>query len=489
LSDENPLKTQLNAMLQIGYNLHSLGQELDNSLIAIAMIISLPNSYSTLRSILMATDLKLTTRSIKSSILQEEQLCKSSNGSRALAAQIQKKTTKNQRGQTKAKRPAGGDKGEKDRTGPKKVCNYAGCGIQGHTDDECHKLKAVLEKYGNSKDKSNEPKSTSSNTIATNRAATFSNDYDNDSICLFTTRVQSQSPLVDTPIRLHATCHAPLSELHGWMVDSGATKPMSSQHDLFLSYQKLITPKPVRLGDDSIIYVGTVSLSFNLNESKHEGMIKDIYHIPDLQGNLLAVSALTKRGYKFVFDLDGCRITDAKGQITAFAHLRNDLFILDANLSIATACISILPTDSSIRTPKSPEQLYVAQTKKSTATLAVWHRRLGHTNKESVKKLEREGMVRGMEISNSTDEPDSPSFCTSCVYGKMTQTVIPKVTDAVQPRLLYRIDLDVCGPMRTTSHTGHRYFSTFTDGKSHFIIIYLQKTKDKTFAALKAYIA
>jgi hypothetical protein len=98
-------------------------------------------------------------------------------------------------------------------------------------------------------------------------------------------------------------------------------------------------------------------------------------------------------------------------------------------------------------------------------------------------------MVRGMEISNSTDEPDSPSLCTSCVYGKMTRTIIPKAMDAVQPCLLYHIYSDICGPMRTTSHTGHQYFSTFTDGKSHLITIYLQKTKDKTFDALKAYIA
>jgi hypothetical protein len=61
-------------MLQLGYNLHSFGQQLDDSLIAIAMIISLPDSYSTLRSILMATDLKQTSESVKTSVLQEEQL-------------------------------------------------------------------------------------------------------------------------------------------------------------------------------------------------------------------------------------------------------------------------------------------------------------------------------------------------------------------------------------------------------------------------------
>jgi hypothetical protein len=76
-------------MLQLGYNLHSLRQELDDSIIAIAMIISLPDSYSTLRSILMATDLKLTTESIKTSILQEELMQKETLLT-ALTAQVQK---------------------------------------------------------------------------------------------------------------------------------------------------------------------------------------------------------------------------------------------------------------------------------------------------------------------------------------------------------------------------------------------------------------
>ncbi|PCH35363.1 hypothetical protein WOLCODRAFT_41682, partial [Wolfiporia cocos MD-104 SS10] len=49
LSDESPLEPQLNAMSQKAYIITSLGQPLGNSLIAIAMVISLPPSYSTLR--------------------------------------------------------------------------------------------------------------------------------------------------------------------------------------------------------------------------------------------------------------------------------------------------------------------------------------------------------------------------------------------------------------------------------------------------------
>ncbi|EMD30481.1 hypothetical protein CERSUDRAFT_40957, partial [Gelatoporia subvermispora B] len=49
LSDENALEPQLNAILQKSYILKSLGQTLNDSLVAVAMVISLPPSYDTLR--------------------------------------------------------------------------------------------------------------------------------------------------------------------------------------------------------------------------------------------------------------------------------------------------------------------------------------------------------------------------------------------------------------------------------------------------------
>ena len=48
LSDESEMEPQLNAMRQKAYVLSSLGQPLDDSLVTIALVISLPPSYSTL---------------------------------------------------------------------------------------------------------------------------------------------------------------------------------------------------------------------------------------------------------------------------------------------------------------------------------------------------------------------------------------------------------------------------------------------------------
>ncbi|KAI0061979.1 hypothetical protein BV25DRAFT_1767308, partial [Artomyces pyxidatus] len=49
LSEDAPLETQINAMTRTAHTLAALGQPLDDKLIAVAIIISLPPSYDTLK--------------------------------------------------------------------------------------------------------------------------------------------------------------------------------------------------------------------------------------------------------------------------------------------------------------------------------------------------------------------------------------------------------------------------------------------------------
>jgi hypothetical protein len=72
LTDESPMETQLNAMQQKAHILTSLGQPLDDTLVAVAMVISLPPSYAILRTILMSTSDKLTTEAVITQVLVEE---------------------------------------------------------------------------------------------------------------------------------------------------------------------------------------------------------------------------------------------------------------------------------------------------------------------------------------------------------------------------------------------------------------------------------
>ena len=86
LSDNESMETQLNSMQQKANVLKTLGQPLEDSFVAIAMVISLPPTYSTLQTILMATDDKLTTDTVINQVLIEEKLRKVSSTLSALAA-------------------------------------------------------------------------------------------------------------------------------------------------------------------------------------------------------------------------------------------------------------------------------------------------------------------------------------------------------------------------------------------------------------------
>ena len=72
LSDDTSMETQLNLMWQKANVLKMIGQPLDDSLVAIAMVISLPTSYSTLCTILMAADDQLTMDIVINQVLIKE---------------------------------------------------------------------------------------------------------------------------------------------------------------------------------------------------------------------------------------------------------------------------------------------------------------------------------------------------------------------------------------------------------------------------------
>ena len=129
LSDDESMETQLNSMRQKANVLKTLGQPLEDSLVAIAMVISLPPTYSTLRTILMAADDKLTTDAVINQVLIEEKLRNMSSTHSALAAKMA--------GQSKQK---GKGKVSKEEKG-KKSCTY--CSKSGHTKDECWAKRAT----------------------------------------------------------------------------------------------------------------------------------------------------------------------------------------------------------------------------------------------------------------------------------------------------------------------------------------------------------
>ena len=86
LSDESPMELQLIAMRQKSHMLKSLRLTLEDALVAIAMVISLPESYSSICTILMSSKDKLSPDTIVAQVLIEEKSQKNSTAQTALVA-------------------------------------------------------------------------------------------------------------------------------------------------------------------------------------------------------------------------------------------------------------------------------------------------------------------------------------------------------------------------------------------------------------------
>ena len=206
------------------------------------------------------------------------------------------------------------------------------------------------------------------------------------------------------------------------------------------------------MGDKKYIYavgVGQVKIAMCW---KTIYLVQNIYYVPDLNSNLLSVSYLVNRKYHVHFLLwntwPAVEIDDPDGCVIAYSHEENSLFIFDSTTYLSKECanVTILSNLKSVNDSveeKTDEPLQ----KKSTGSLTMWHKHLGHVAKATVKKLFKKQMVKGIEIDEHDDE-DETHQCSTCLKGKMTRQPIPKVSDIENPHVLHCVYSDICGLMQ-----------------------------------------
>ena len=109
----------------------------------------------------------------------------------------------------------------------------------------------------------------------------------------------------------------------------------------------------------------------------------------------------------------------------------------------------------------------------------LWHCRLGHINKNRIKRLAQEGIL---EVGYCESLPT----CESCLLDKMTKSPFTRKGERAS-ELLGLVHSDVCGPMSTSVRGGYFYFITFTDDLSRYGYVYLMKHKSESFEMFKVF--
>ena len=259
-------------------------------------------------------------------------------------------------------------------------------------------------------------------------------------------------------------CRGSLQRRHQWIIDSGASAHMTYDFDIFSSYEQVTSPEPVVLVDGNkcfAIGTGTVILNFYANDStSSELTLQNVLFVPMLNNTFFSVSAATARDNSLVFERSCCWVYDRKKELVAKGESKSKMFILRA------AC-----------TASSEDEM--------TATLDLWHRRLGHCGAGRLVHAVRKGLLRGVNLPKRGRL--DMSFCEGCAQAKQTRKAFKPIDEVRTNDIMELVHSDVCGPMSTASYGGAKYFVTFIDDYSRICRVYFMRTMDQVFSKFKEY--
>ncbi|BBN70319.1 multidrug resistance-associated protein 9 [Prunus dulcis] len=184
--------------------------------------------------------------------------------------------------------------------------------------------------------------------------------------------------------------------------------------------------------------------------------------VPGLEENLLSVGQMMEHGYYLVFGGNMVNVYDDQslGNLIVRVQMTNNrcfpLTMMPASELALRASVS--------------------------HCLQTWHKRLGHLNKRSIKLLESQGMVHGLPHLEQASV-----VCEGCMLGKQHRDSFPLESTWRASYPLELVHTDICGPMKTDSISGNKYFLLFTDDCTRMSWVYFIRNKSSALECFRKF--
>jgi hypothetical protein len=112
-----------------------------------------------------------------------------------------------------------------------------------------------------------------------------------------------------------------------WLIDSGCTKHMTYDRDLFIELNKTsISTARVANGEQTAVEgIGTISIKTDACIKQ----ISNVLYVPGINQSILSVAQLLEKGYKVIFQYKSCVIKDQNNKKVFTSEMKDNKFILD----------------------------------------------------------------------------------------------------------------------------------------------------------------
>ncbi|CAL1399907.1 unnamed protein product [Linum trigynum] len=419
------LADHLNEIQGIVDQLSGMGIKMEDEVVALLVLASLPESWETLKISLTnsAKDGVINMEIVKSGVLNEEMRKRSQGASSSSSQSDLLIVDSRSRGRSEAR---GSKQRGKSRGKSNKFAN-----IQCHHCKEKGHIRRFCPKFRNERKKGKRDEN--SDDDGANSVDEFNIVYEEDVVNLTTQETS-------------------------WVVDSGATIHVTSKREFFSSY----TPGDfgvVRMGNGNLSKVigkGEVCLEM-MNGTKL--LLKDVRHVPEMRLNLISVDKLDEEGYCNTFHNGQWKLTRGS-LVLAKGKKLSKLYVTEAKIS--------------------PE---IVNSAENGDTIELWHKRLGHMSEKSMAKLAQKKVIVGLDQVHLKKCVDCLAGKQNRVAFKSSIPSRAKnVLDLVHSDLC-EPDVNV------KSLGGARYFVTFIDDHSRKTWVYTLKTKDQALDVFKQFLA
>ena len=242
-----------------------------------------------------------------------------------------------------------------------------------------------------------------------------------------------------------------------WIFDTGASNHMTGCRDAFSDFDMGVSGT-VRFGNGSTVCIkGRDTVLFECKNGEH-CTLSNTFFIPHLTANIVSCGQLDEENQEILIKAGVMRIRDEHHRL--LAKIRRGpgrLYVLDLTIA-RPICLAAHAGEDAWR----------------------WHARFGHTNFGALRKMGREGLVRGLPVLNEAER-----LCDACISGKHRRDPFPTSAQRRSSKPLELLHGDLCGPITPATPSHNSYFLLLVDDYSRFMWVALLPTKAGAAEAIK----
>jgi Reverse transcriptase (RNA-dependent DNA polymerase)/gag-polypeptide of LTR copia-type/Integrase core domain len=236
-----------------------------------------------------------------------------------------------------------------------------------------------------------------------------------------------------------------------WIIDSGATIHVTKDRNCLSNFVPSHDHNII-ISDGRVIPIsghGTMKLMLrNTNEKSFQTLfLNNVAYVPGFAVNLISVRALTQLNFTLKFMQDKCFIINGS-TVALLAKLKNSAYVLRVK-------------NTSFNQSSENANFCIHQ----------WHRMMSHRNLSHIKQVKDV-----LKIKFSKCNINCSNECEGCLKGKFSALPFPQKSEKPENPLDV-ITTDICGPFRTESIGGSKYFVTFTDANTDYTEIVTLRAK------------